>query len=153
MTCCNYVDGNCLVASNLAGQKVTAHESTCTACKSDPLPMQINNITKGLAIASLMVSRQPLPDGLVIQVMQGGPGTELRKLIEWFPIPQKRGCRSCKSLEQKMNRWGPDRCAEKIVYITKKLEIAAKRRGIPFSDFLAKKLIETAIRSSRGESS
>ena len=150
MTCCNLLDGKCRVASTLANQEVRAHDSTCAACKADLVPMTVNNVTKGLAIASLVVRGQSVPDKLHPVIVQKGPGTELRKLISWFPVPKKTGCRTCKSLETKMNRWGPAKCSQKIDYILGKLEIAAKRRSVPFVRFAVKLLVETAI--SKGAS-
>lgn len=72
-------------------------------------------------------------------------GTRLKSLIAWFPIPKKAGCGSCSRLEQKMNAWGPEKCREKIPYILAKLKIAAKRRGLPFSERLVRILVEKAI--------
>jgi hypothetical protein len=72
-------------------------------------------------------------------------GTRLKNLISWFPIPNKGGCRSCRSLEAKMNSWGPEMCEKKIDYILKKLAIGAKRRGLPFSRRLVEILVRRAI--------
>lgn len=80
-----------------------------------------------------------------------GPGTELKKLISWFPVPRKKNCRSCRSLEIKMNRWGAEKCLEKMDYICKKLAIAAKRRKLPYSRSLAEKLVRKAIRNATKE--
>lgn len=74
-------------------------------------------------------------------------GTELKKLISWFPVP-KKNCRSCRSLEKKMNRWGPDICLQKIDYICKKLHIAAKRRNMPFSRTIAISMVNKAIQNA-----
>lgn len=150
MNCFNCVDGNCLVASTLAGQNVTAHESTCAACKSNPTPMRDNNVTRGLAIATLMVARKPVPESLHIAVVNSGPGTELRKLIAWLPVPKKAGCRTCKSLELRMNLWGPELCEQKLEYIVGKLRIAAKRRSIPFIESGVRQMVRIAILSSKG---
>jgi hypothetical protein len=73
------------------------------------------------------------------------PGTELKKLISWFPVPKKTNCGSCSRMEAKMNAWGQDKCREKMPYILAKLRIAAKRRGLPFSERLVKLLVEKAI--------
>lgn len=73
------------------------------------------------------------------------PGTNLRKLIEWFPVPKKKGCQSCRNLELKMNRWGVETCRQKMPYILRKLKVAAKRRGLPFSERLVRILVERAI--------
>lgn len=150
MTCCNLKNGLCVPASEIAGIDVLAHDSTCIACKLQPKPMQLNGVTKGLAVATLIVAKLPVPDSIQI-LGETGPGTELRKLIAWFPVPKKSECRSCKSLELKMNRWGPAKCSQKIDYILGKLEIAAKRRSVPFVRFAVKILVETAISKGASE--
>jgi hypothetical protein len=73
------------------------------------------------------------------------PGTNLKNLISWFPIPNKGGCNSCRSLEEKMNKWGPEMCEKKMSYILKKLAIGAKRRRLPFSRRLVEILVRRAI--------
>lgn len=80
---------------------------------------------------------------------KGLVGTELKKLISWFPVPGKNGCRKCQSLERRMNNWGPDTCETKMDFILKKLSVAAARRKIPFSKMLVKILVRKAIRSAR----
>ncbi len=75
-------------------------------------------------------------------------GTELRKLIEWFPIPKKGKC-SCKSLERKMNQWGCDKCEQKMDYILKKLAINAKRKRVPFIKIVVKNRVRKAISNAR----
>lgn len=72
-------------------------------------------------------------------------GTRLKNLISWFPVPKKTGCGSCNRLERKMNAWGPEKCLEKMPYILAKLRIAAKRRGLPFSERLVSILVSKAI--------
>ncbi len=76
-------------------------------------------------------------------------GTELKKLISWFPIPGKHGCPKCRALEARLNCWGADKCEIKIEFILKKLRIAAKRRRVPFSQSLAETLVKRAIRNAR----
>jgi hypothetical protein len=72
-------------------------------------------------------------------------GTRLKNLIAWFPVPKKTNCGSCNRMERKMNAWGPEKCRVKMPYILAKLKIAAKRRGLPFSERLVRILIEKAI--------
>lgn len=80
-----------------------------------------------------------------------GPGTELKKLIAWFPIPgAKKKCGRCKSLELKMNNWGCETCENtKKNYIIRKLMVSAKRNGVPTSEFLVGVLLKKAIRNAR----
>lgn len=72
-------------------------------------------------------------------------GTRLKNLIAWFPVPKKTKCASCNRLERRMNAWGPEKCRVKMPYILAKLKIAAKRRGLPFSERLVRLVVERAI--------
>lgn len=78
-------------------------------------------------------------------------GTELRKLIEWFPLPKnsKQGCGRCRSLEIKYNRWGIEKCEANIDRIVKRLGIAAKRRGLPAIDMVIRPIVQQAIASAK----
>ena len=137
---CPYlVDSNCQVASSQAGFLVRTYPETCKACK------QGANVIRGL------VTLQKFHNGDLDNkvIINYGVGTELKKLISWFPILNKSNCQRCRNLENKMNAWGKEKCEQKIEYICKKLHIAAKRRGIPFSKTLAMKLINKAIRNTR----
>jgi len=87
-------------------------------------------------------------DALVAKYSGSGVGTELRKLISWLPI-RKRECGSCKTLEKRMNAWGPDGCEEYMTYILNRLERTATRRKIPFVRSVAKLLVRRAISNSR----
>lgn len=44
---------------------------------------------------------------------EGGPGTELAKLIPDWAVKDGKGC-SCKSMAAKMDKMGPDWCLENI---------------------------------------
>ena len=137
---CPYLqESKCQVASSLAGFPVQTYPETCKACK------QGHQVIKGL-VTLQKFNNGGLDNKVIINY---GVGSELKKLISWFPIPNKSSCQRCRNLENKMNTWGKEKCQEKIEYICKKLHIAAKRRGIPFSKTLAIKLINKAIRNTK----
>lgn len=118
---------------------------------SDPSPMTNNRITKGLAIATLMVAKLPIPATLqvTIQPITHGPGTELKKLISWFVYRRDvDGCQSCYNREQQMNQWGPQGCKTNISTIVEWLRESATKHSMPFSETLVKILINKAIRNS-----
>lgn len=77
-----------------------------------------------------------------------GTGTELKKLIKWFPM-RHHTCPRCEKLEQMMNEWGPDKCYEKLDYILHYMEITARHNNILWSHRAVKTLILAAIRLSR----
>jgi len=156
MNCDKLKNGICQVATELVNIKVKAVQESCTACQNTPAAMNINHVTIGLAISELANQKLPIPKELMTRLTHAtkpiaklGVGTELKKLISWFPIPKQGNCRSCRSLEVKMNRWGPEACEAKISYILRKLRIAAARRSIPFSESLTKVLVRKAIRNAR----
>lgn len=152
---CKYIlNGKCLIASSLCGGEVYTNVEACRKCASEPAPFSANSVTGSLATSYLIQNRLPLTSNAVSLIDRkaiplSGVGTELKKLISWFPIPKKSGCRSCRNLEAKMNRWGPDRCEAKIEYIVGKLRIAAKRRGIPFIEWAVRAMVQTVIRAER----
>ena len=78
-----------------------------------------------------------------------GTGTELKKLISWFPIPGKTKCGGCAKLEAQMNQWGPDMCEKKRSYIIAGLTRHAANLGVPAPRFLLNTLLNRAIRNSR----
>lgn len=159
--CEKLIGGQCVVASDIAGVEVLANHDACKHCLSCENAKALNKATASLAAAQLLQSNQfddknplhaEIKQVLIDPASIQGPGTELKKLISWFPVPGKAKCKTCRNLELKMNRWGPATCELKIAYIVKKLKIAAKRRSIPFNEFIAKSLVMTAIRNA-GESS
>lgn len=154
---CEYLlkEGICGLATDQAGVKTPANEHACQFCLNCNKPKSLNKAVASIAVAALMKlgkfdTRNPKHAAMqdILTVEEKGPGTELKKLISWFPVPNKNGCRSCRNLEVKMNNWGSEKCHQKIDYIIKKLEIAARRRSVPFVRFAVVCLVETAI--SRG---
>jgi|LakMenE01Jun11ns_1017448.scaffolds.fasta_scaffold9933354_3 hypothetical protein len=79
----------------------------------------------------------------------GMVGTELKKIISWFPIPNQHGCKPCQDLEAKMNRWGPDMCEKQMDYICHRLKEASHQRGLPFSRFVSELIVKRAINKAR----
>lgn len=109
---------------------------TCTQCK---LIHHVTVFPYHCACGKVYGTAEPIPPA-------PQPGTRLKELISWFPIPKKEGCQSCRNLEAKMNQWGPDKCRTKLPYITRKLEIAAKRRHLPYNRRLIQILINKALK-------
>lgn len=161
MTECKYlIAGKCSFTQSIVGISLPTTEAICTHCMTCSAPKCLNKSTASIITSHLLQNNQfdesnPVHFRMkeILSAPMSGPGTELKKLISWFPLPKKTGCSACKSLELKMNRWGPDKCTEKIKYIARKLEVAAKRRSIPFSELLARKLIALAIHKARGDAS
>lgn len=159
--CRHLENGSCGIASQLAGRAVLPILSQCTYCTEQAEAKQcINKVTVSLAIrgavdaatrSQIMKDYGYLLTKVVIE--NRGPGTELKKIIEWFPLPQaakKKNCARCKSLERRMNKWGCDVCnTTKRPFIIAKLMIAAKRAGIPTTEFAVGLLLDRAIHNAR----
>lgn len=141
MTCPHKQEQLCLIASKIADQDVETSQAYCHICSREKIPYTDNNLTRILANNAKKETS--------IQIKPYATGTELKKLISWFPVPKGKNCRSCRDLEARMNKWGPIKCQEKMEYIIKKLQIAAKRRKLPFSKRLVQLLVEKAIRNSQ----
>lgn len=76
----------------------------------------------GADIASLS---KPKP---ALRKANAGPGTELEKILKLFGINPKIGC-GCKSIKNKMNRWGVDGCRvpENHAWIVERLTANAQK--------------------------
>lgn len=153
--CKHLNDGKCLVAYSIALADCPVTQQQCDYCtnKAEP-PQDINVVTVSIATKYTKDQSNIKPEHIAF-VLEREPthkefvGTELKKLISWFPIPKAKECKACHDLERKMNRWGRAKCIEKKNYIIKKLKIAARRRNLPFSEHLVTILIDKAIRNSR----
>lgn len=158
IVCKHYENGQCLISSKLAGASVEPKESQCGFCSTEATPKQdVNVVTVSLAIHGAPPLRKAelvKQYGYLLQRpgdRRQMTGTELKKLIAWFPLPKKQeaaNCRRCRALETKMNKWGVEGCKQKRDYILRKLEISAMRQGLPFSYRLVGLLLDKAIRNA-----
>ena len=159
MSCveCKYLsDNKCLLASDISQSDCPVIPEQCTYCtdKANP-PQSINVVTVSIAIKysndKLRIIQQ-YGDIITEKPPTHGelPGTELRKLISWFVWDKKvKNCTICKNREERMNRWGADKCEANIATIIEWLRESAIERGYPFSPRVASALIRKAIANSR----
>lgn len=77
-----------------------------------------------------------------------GPGTELKKLLQWIGITSSPTC-SCNARARQMDEWGPDECEKRLPEIVGWLEEQAKARKLPFVRFGAEQAVKLAIRRAR----
>ena len=86
-----------------------------------------------------------IPDSLkdAIRGRDGGPGTELAKLLRWFSKPRK-GCR-CRERALIMDRWGPRECRRQIEVIVAWLKEEALHRFKGKSSLIPTIAYKTAI--------
>jgi len=78
----------------------------------------------------------------------GGPGTELKKLLSAIGI-RATGCDMCVQRADEMNKKGPQWCLDNIDMIVGWMRDSAARRKLPFSQFMATRLVKLAIRRAQ----
>lgn len=96
------------------------------------------------AIAVFNVAARPAAG----QMVNFGPGAELKKIIYKLGLKPKAGCK-CGQHIMEMNANGPDWCEQNIDTITGWLREEAVRAGYPFIESGARLIIRRAIRNSR----
>lgn len=156
VNCNNLRSGICQLASDMAGKDCPTTPDKCTHCTKQVQPPQsINIVTVSIAVKYADNKKDVIDKyGAVVidkeVVHKGKPGTELKNLISWFVWSKKvESCGRCKDREDRMNKWGPDKCEKNILTIIEWLRESAKERGYPFSERIAVALIKKAINNSR----
>jgi hypothetical protein len=91
------------------------------------------------------------PIGKYDDVTEGGPGTELSKMLKRWGITEEAGC-ECKSRAAKMDLWGPNECERRTDEIVGWMREEAGRRGMPFVEMAARWMVRTAIKRARAAS-
>lgn len=76
------------------------------------------------------------------------PGQELKRLIARLGFKGSAGCK-CSSHTKQMDENGADWCEENIELIVGWLRDSAKKQGIPFVSFVARKIVKMAVKRSR----
>lgn len=79
--------------------------------------------------------------------MPNGPGMELKLLLSKLRVFAKGDC-NCARHADVMDQWGPAMCRKRMNTILGWLEEEAKKRHLPFSRFVAQRLVLFAIKKS-----
>lgn len=79
---------------------------------------------------------------------QGGPGTELKKLLKLVGITATPTC-PCNARAAQMDFWGPDECEKRLDEIVDWLGEEAGKRRLPFVRMAATQVVRLAIRRAR----
>jgi hypothetical protein len=120
----------------------TAGRWHCANCDQDDL-----SVRKAVPpFRNCRPKNQPprLPDNL----LPGGVGTELKKLLAILGIHPEPGC-PCNAHAAEMDRRGCDWCEENIEKIVGWLEEEATKRNLPFFRFAGRRLVKLAIWRAR----
>ena len=79
---------------------------------------------------------------------EGGPGTELKKLLATIGITATPTC-SCNARAKRMDQEGCDWCEEHLDEIVGWLREEATKRGLPFLDAAGRMLVRRAINNAK----
>ncbi len=163
MTECEHLkDGNCGVASQLAGIEVPADAGNCQVCLACDNPKASNVATIGLARVTLKKLGLPadhlypeeLREGIELSrdgqagtpVLIDGMGAAFLRELPWVEEHQN-GC-DCFSYLRLMNNWGADRCVSErgrivgwFLGVAKQLQVEAAPSEIELAIFRAAELI------------
>ncbi|MBL6910385.1 MAG: hypothetical protein ISR34_08185 [Pirellulales bacterium] len=84
------------------------------------------------------------------RALPAGPGTELKKLLKIFGLPDRPGCK-CNKRAKTMDSWGPDKCSEpeRLTEIIGWLKEEATKQKVPFVEWAARVIVKRAIRNAR----
>lgn len=162
MECVHLIDGNCQVATKLAGVMIAADPRNCEACLGCANPKAENAATIGLARVTLRKMGIPadhlypeeLREGLGLTreasaappILVEGMGRAFLRELPWVEEHQS-GC-DCFSYLRLMNNWGADRCVSErgrivgwFLGVAKLLQIEAAPSEIELAIFRAAEVI------------
>lgn len=153
MICKHLVNGTCSVVYSLCSINQETTETTCVACRNTDNPMGENIVTCGLAILAIRKNGKNIKDypevhRLLQSKVPTGPGTELKKLISWFYVPDDSSCK-CNDRIAKMDKWGPDGCEERMDTIVRWLKHSAATHNVPFQETVVRMIVKRAISNAR----
>lgn len=138
-------------------------DSVCTKCaRPTSYPQHLRNCCVGDDCSKVSAVFEVIPESILSMggvppawqevAPQGGPGTELKKLLAGWPfyITSSPDC-SCNRVAAEMDQWGADVCEEpeKQDYILAAMRENAEKRGLPFLDAAGRLLIRRAIKNAR----
>lgn len=133
--CPHYSVGHCALAEQLAGVPVATTPGHCQYCSEQASSARsINPVVVSLALHA--VSHDPKRSkhildshGALLRIQPQGPGTELKKLLSWWFLPDA-SC-DCDARALQMNTWGAAGCRQHLERIVDWLLEAAAQRGLP----------------------
>lgn len=163
-------NGNCKLCSVLlqkieVNDEVQCKDDAFKACSECSCPNTYNYVVGSLTITHLTnkkidIKELPIYDEIISLVKlgphckEGGPGTELKKILSYLRIfPNEDSC-DCNFHVNVMNAWGPKRCLNDINTIVDWLEESSKKRSWKwvFNRSVTATLIVFACKLAEGES-
>lgn len=80
-----------------------------------------------------------------------GPGTCLKEVLEGIPLFHFKPCSKCKAFMRRMNREGLQWSKDNVPLILLRMKQATKERKLPFSKWIARRIIFKAFRMAEQE--
>lgn len=128
MPCPHLNENVCELATWIANKECTVTPEICQACCRTQHPMDINEVVNTLAD---------------IQEIGEGPGTTLKKTLEWF-VRMPKGC-ACPDRVVIMDNWGYERCKQEKPTILGWLRESALEAGYPYSEYVISYVVDWCI--------
>lgn len=177
MTCEFLKNGECVVASELAGYPSQANDSACEVCLSGENPRGINRVTVSLAIGATgragdqdkmqelakahgVLLKGMRPDGKrkkgrKLKLNGWGAGSQLHQLLESMGINARPSCQ-CMKMAAEMDEKGIAWSRENADRAAEVMKREAKARGWPLADTAlakaaARRLVNVAIKRAERE--
>ena len=153
------VDGLCsLIAKHgwLPPRLCQADPKACAVCQKTDTPRtgECNSVIASLSITRSKRDNHELADQIREKlhhhclVRPQGPGTWLMRILHFFRLFGKKGCK-CAHRAAQMNSWGCDKCLEELDTIVGWLREEAEKRELPFVERGARTIVKLAIRCAR----
>ena len=152
MQCPHLNNGECRVASQLAGRTVEPHRTACEVCLTLDPPSATNNVTVNIAIGACLQAkdqetfmrivrehshllskgdtsdRKAQSDRLRAIEAGHGVGSQIWRLLSEIGVRHEPNC-SCLGWAEKLNDWGPAGCRLARAEIIEHLQDERKRYG------------------------
>lgn len=107
--CQHRKDQTCLIATSLAGKKVTVDESVCEACGKDKNPQTFNKVVCSILYRETKHYRWIGAWNRCNNTFYDKPGSHLRKMFREIGIATDDSC-GCDEFAAKMDDWGVQGC-------------------------------------------
>ncbi|MFG0263146.1 MAG: hypothetical protein ACF788_12210 [Novipirellula sp. JB048] len=121
-SCPSFHNGECRVASKLAGMPVLFDVRACDVCASQPNPRAVNKVTTDIAAHALRQAGKTDQANALLGIPTSRPigpgvGKTFATMAGWIN-QDSPNCR-CRDFLRIMNQWGPQRCTRERARIAK----------------------------------
>lgn len=148
LECPHLHQGQCEIASELAGKAVSVPSHVCKLCLTCDRPHRLNFYTLSLAHeANPEVDRAKLQQ-LIEEGRKDGFGTRLKSMIGRFVQPD--GNCSCTGHQDILDAWTAEHIAANLNQVVEWLKNEAEKRQLPFSASLTRLMLKGLLATQNG---